>query len=314
MAQIAGEVAGYREGLLSGEDADPAGARVYRTLFGQLARQEAGKPAWLLSIEGPLFELPFAALPAGTAGVREVRMVEKHSVQIVPGALLLGGRERQPLGPYLGVGDPIYNTADPRISAQSRVGDREQADGMNRLAGSGAEIRRSAIRWRGTSEILEGLGATRDKFLGALSRQVPAVIHLATHVIAGADQRGFVAFSLGPDRRPELLATHELATLHVPSSLVVMTGCASSTGEMRPGAGMLGLTRSWLMAGASAVVGTGWPVPDYRSDLLPAFFRHFPGVSAAEALRRSQVEMMRSGTWQADPAFWAAFQVTGGAR
>jgi CHAT domain-containing protein len=39
--------------------------------------------------------------------------------------------------------------------------------------------------------------------------------------------------------------------------------------------------------------------------------RHVP---AAEALRLSQLEMLHSGTWRAVPSYWAAYQITGGAR
>ena len=107
--------------------------------------------------------------------------------------------------------------------------------------------------------------------------------------------------------------------LHVPGALIVMTGCATGTGDARAGAGLLGLTRAWMMAGARAVVATNWPVPDVDGDLIPAFYRNLrtrnsETNSAAEALRRSQVEQIHSGTWQAAPSYWAAFQVTGGGR
>ena len=92
-----------------------------------------------------------------------------------------------------------------------------------------------------------------------------------------------------------------------------MTGCASGVGEARAGAGLLGLTRAWLAAGAGQVLATQWQVEDSRGDLLPRFFEQYSGVRAAEALRRSQVAMLNSGSWQADPAYWAAFQLTGGA-
>jgi CHAT domain-containing protein len=68
------------------------------------------------------------------------------------------------------------------------------------------------------------------------------------------------------------------------------------------------------MAGARAVVATNWPVPDADGDLIPAFYRHLQTASAAEALRRGQVELIHSGTWQASPSYWGAFQVTGGGR
>jgi len=32
---------------------------------------------------------------------------------------------------------------------------------------------------------------------------------------------------------------------------------------------------------------------------------------ALRKLRRSQVEMLQGGNWQADPAYWASYQLTG---
>ena len=71
--------------------------------------------------------------------------------------------------------------------------------------------------------------------------------------------------------------------LRVPGALVVMTGCATGTGDVRVGAGLLGLTRAWMMAGARAVVATNWPVPDIDGDLIPDFYRHLQFNSAADA-------------------------------
>jgi CHAT domain-containing protein len=100
--------------------------------------------------------------------------------------------------------------------------------------------------------------------------------------------------------------------LHVPGAVVVMTGCESGSGQALAGAGLIGLTRAWQVAGASAVVSTLWPVKDSSEGLFPGFYRRLRSLPAAEALRQSQVEMIRSGTWRAQPRYWAAYQLTGG--
>src|SRR5262249_24718527 len=135
---------------------------------------------------------------------------------------------------------------------------------LARLVASNEEVKTGAASWRrgsGTATILEGLDAGRDRFLDELASR-PRVIHLATHVLfpdpgtfAGSSQeQAFVAFSI-PSKiaksGPQYLTTTRISTLHVPGALVVMTGCATGTGDARPGAGLLGLTRAWLMAGAS---------------------------------------------------------------
>jgi CHAT domain-containing protein len=204
---------------------------------------------------------------------------------------------------------------------------REDRGQLNRLVSSSRELQRSSASWRRAKgvarqiQILEGTAARRDIFLQALSA-APSIIHLATHVLssthalASPTQRdqAFLAFSLNASGNPGLLSSSEIGMLHVPGALVVMTGCATGTGEARVGAGLLGLTRAWMMAGARAVVATKWPVPDADGDLIPAFYQYLRANPAAEALRRSQMQLIHSGTWQAAPSYWAAFQVTGGGR
>jgi CHAT domain-containing protein len=228
------------------------------------------------------------------------------------------------------VADPVYNSADPRQKTGPRLTvPRQGPEQLNRLVSSARELRRSSESWRadtspaGPVQILEGTAAQRGAFVEGLNR-APTTIHLATHVLTPTtpSEQAFLAFSLDAEGKPGLLSTSEIGMLRVPGALVVMTGCATGTGDARAGAGLLGLTRAWMMAGARAVVATNWAVPDADGDLIPAFYRHLGAHSAAEALRLSQVELIHSrtfstggpGAWQASPSYWAAFQVTGGGR
>jgi CHAT domain-containing protein len=121
-----------------------------------------------------------------------------------------------------------------------------------------------------------------------------------------------IAFGAGPGGQPEFLTTPEVATMHVPGALVVLSGCETGAGIGRPGTGLLGLTRAWQMAGAGAVVATAWPVADSTGAIFASFYRNLGETGPAEALERSQIEMIRSKTWRAQPAYWAAYQLSGG--
>jgi CHAT domain-containing protein/tetratricopeptide (TPR) repeat protein len=313
-------------------EAERKGQELYEDLFGPLNFGERSKKNWLVSLEGALFEVPFAALVERRNG-HTVYLVQKHSIQAVPGALLLARQSDQAgrSGWFLGVGDPIYNAADSRWSAFSSTA-RPRATATSqlvRLVASGEEVRSSAASWRrqsGTATILEGFQADRNVFLEQLARG-PRVIHLATHVVVPqtdlpgfSREQSFVAFSIpapsststvpARSQSPQYLTTARIATLHVPGALVVMTGCSTGTGDARAGAGLIGLTRAWLMAGASGVLSTVWPVEDSSGEIFSKFYRYYPEVSAAEALRRSQVDML----YHARPAQWASYQLTGGLR
>ena len=308
----------FQHSLIQHEErSSELGEHLYATLLGQLDSRETSRSAWILSMEGPLFDLPAAALRASGK-----YLVESHSLQVTPSATWLRRGTTAPAAGSVGVGDPIYNWADERLSpAAWSVGPTfYQATGqLNRLVASGEELQRVAQVWGSRATALHGENATRSAFLASLSSP-PGNVYLATHVVAKEEQRdrAYLAFSIGADGQPELLGSTDIAMLQVPGALVVMSGCSSGTGQARPGAGLLGLTRAWLTAGARAVLATGWPVEDSRGDLLPAFYRNLTArsnpASAAEALRRGQVEAIHSGSWQSDPAYWAAFQLTGGVR
>jgi CHAT domain-containing protein/tetratricopeptide (TPR) repeat protein len=293
------------------------GEALYKELFGQLGQEAAAKPSWLLSLEGALFQLPFAALVTERKGGKVNYLVSKHSVQTIPGALLLSKRPDPGTGWFLGVGDPIYNAADPRwgTNHNSTLFQTPNADSQfTRLVGSAQELQTSARNWGGRSAVLlKGADARKDLFLRQLAGG-PSVVHLATHVVPSGGSQALIAFGLSPLGQSEFLTTTDVAALRVPGAFVAMTGCQSGSGEAVPGAGLQGLTTAWQMAGASAVLATSWPVRDSSGEILASFYKYLQHFSAAEALRLSQLEMLESGTWRALPSYWAPYQITGGAR
>ena len=327
------------------------GQHLYKVLFGQLSPTEASKRVWLLSAEDALLELPFGALvlePNDGSG-HMVFLAERHSLEIRAGALLPNRPLKRPHGGLVLVGDPIYNRADGRFDNNADRGSghaapegggrswfahtwtppmwaatawfdwtsAETSSQLNRLPGSREEVEASAAAWNATpTVILEGASATRASFLKALT-PTPEIIHLATHALTlGSGDEADLVFSLGRDGRPELLSTFQVRTLDVPGSVVVMTGCATAPSDVKAGLGMAGLVRAWTVAGAKAVVATEWAVQDSTgSALLGSFYRHLRNEmesGVAEALRAAQTDMIHSGTNDAEPAVWAAYQVFGG--
>ncbi len=321
--KIRQQILAFSEALRSGRTgADELGEELYKELFADLGQEAAAGPSWLMAVEGTLFQLPFAALVTGRTGTRANYLVTKHSVQTIPGALLLSTLPELGTGWFLGIGDPVYNVADLRWRKSSGMDSflgffrPAKAFGtpteFGRLVGSDAELRSSASSWAGPAVLLEGMDASRARSLDQVSKS-PALVHLATHVVSSGNT-AMIALSLNRSAEVEFLKMAEVASLHVPGAIVAMTGCDTGGGEVMEGAGLLGLTRAWEMAGAGAVVATSWPVLDSSGDILSLFYKNLRHYPAAEALRRSQMEMLNSAAWQARPSYWAAYQITGGAR
>ncbi|MGH9631653.1 MAG: CHAT domain-containing protein, partial [Bryobacteraceae bacterium] len=314
--------------------------RAYSSLFGSLSPAVAEKTEWLLVLDDALFELPFAALVTGSAGSRPQYLIERHSLRVLPAAAMLESRSsKSKKGAFLGIGDPIYNPADSRWRARAESTGASwfrlssllnfggnQEDGSDdlelaRLAGSGREVVNCSREWRSGEPpvLLLGRDTGRGRILDALSNR-PAVVHFAAHVVQkpGAPELSLIGIGLNNAGQPDYLTPTELASYRFDLGLVVLSGCSSGAGAVRPGVGLMGLTRAWLLAGAQAVTAAQWPIVDDSGELFSHFYQSLASgkealtsAAAAHALRAAQVQMLQSGGWRAQPRYWAAFFVAG---
>jgi CHAT domain-containing protein len=302
--RAAPQVTEFSKAIKEGRPAAPLGREIYSDLFGAVAERYLRHRRWLLELDGPLYELPFAALTAGGSDTAPTYLIERAALQSIPSALLLEPGAIPGDGGFLGVGDPVYNTADSRYR-----GSRGSSDlTLPRLPNTAAELDACARAWSSQdSRLLTGTEA-RSNTLQAALKTNPAIIHFATHVVTapGEFRSGMIALSLDPAGEMGLLGPEEIVARPVAASLVVMDGCHSAQGESLPSAGLMGLTRAWIGAGAKAVMATQWDVPDDAAEsLMTEFYRALrsdPKHRAAVALRQAQVSGLRkdpksSGSW-----------------
>ena len=308
-------------------------AKLYSVLFGPLAPRFRNKTRWLLALDRELFEVPVAALrePVGHA-TRYV--VEGHITQVIPGAgywLDSMARRPKPAGRslFVGIGDPIYNTADPRLEPPSArlagfltIGMFTAAPAaerpalmLPRLVASAAELDACARAWPGERVLLEGSAASRRELAGRLVRE-PAVVHFATHFleVPGTQTDSAIALGLTPGREIDLLMPEEIAHRPLRAGLVVLSGCHSAAGAVVPGGGLLGLTRAFLAAGARSVISSRWATPDDDGALFAGLYANLGTAApsdAGRALRAAQLAMIRTGGLRARPNYWSAYFLVG---
>jgi CHAT domain-containing protein/tetratricopeptide (TPR) repeat protein len=302
------------------------GRQLYDRLFGSLSPRLLQKPTWVLAPDGSLFDLPFAALVPASALSPPEYLIERHAIRIVPGisALLRSPAPRS--GEFfVGIGDPIYNRADMRwlpakYSLPPHAVDAPPARILElpRLLGSAREIESCAAIWRGNDQktlLLEGADAHEDNLARSLPRN-PSVLHVAAHVLFPSDQAGpgMLALGLQPDNHVEIVSATEIASMKANLGLVVLDGCSSGHGPVLPGAGLMGLTRAWFVAGARAVIATRWPTGDQDSgEIFSSFYRLYfstrsqKPVSYGRLLREAQLAGLHAGGPHAAPAYWAAY-------
>jgi CHAT domain-containing protein/tetratricopeptide (TPR) repeat protein len=302
---------------------DELGLEMYQELFGEISAEVQGKSQWLITADDALFDLPFAALVVEKREGSSMYLVEEHSTERIPSALMSSQPESASSRTFVGIGDGIYNTADPRWTSVKRGNDPELGDTslqLARIPASGQELEASANEWRNPQPVLlNGWKANRKEFEGALNRH-PQIVHIAAHFLQPKNkpEQTLIDLGIAPSGEPEVLTQEDISNFRVPGATVVMSGCSSAAAQPLPGSGVLGLTRAWLVAGASAVIGSRWPTPDDTGELFQSFYRDLrircdrgADRRVGASLQHAQLEMLRSNTWRSNPSYWSAFYAVG---
>jgi CHAT domain-containing protein/tetratricopeptide (TPR) repeat protein len=307
-------------------ESGPVNRDVWRVLYRQLmgpVENWLPPPGARVTIipHGPLFRLSFAALVDG----KDRYLIERYALHYAPAGSVLqlmgrGTRDEARRGPYLLVADPA--------PVPVLRGERP----LRRLPGARAEVTRIA-QVVGSDPHTVFTGSAAEE--GLVRAQMPGarVIHLATHAVVGDRDAlaSFVALGSSPAgasdaRHDGRLTAGEVYDVPLQADLVVLSACRSARGVISSD-GTAGLTRAFLVAGASSIVAALWDVADATAAILmPRFYEEYArNVPKDEALRRAQLAVLgdlRRGRVTVpgpngairltdEPAFWAAFALFG---
>ncbi|MBL8220015.1 MAG: CHAT domain-containing protein [Bryobacterales bacterium] len=209
--------------------------------------------------------------------------------------------------------DPVYEAIDARLrNPASVVTTRaEEAHRFPRRRFSGQEA--ETIRKLSGAVPFTGFAASRTRF-DRTSFDRYGVLHFATHAVTYPRQPELsaIVLSLQDDRgRPVdgFVRMYDVARLRLQSPLVVLSACDTAVGRRLEGEGPLGISRTFLAAGASGVVATLWAVDDAATaELMAAFYRELlkRRSTPAAALRQAQLSLRAQSRWR-NPYFWAGF-------
>ena len=154
-------------------------------------------------------------------------------------------------------------------------------------------------------ELLVEEAASRQALTAAASRH--PIVHLATHGEARLDDPNFAHLLLadGP------LGMVDVFNLDLRGALVVLSACESGRVVVHGGDELVGLSRSFLYAGASTLIQSLWRVEDgSTAQLMGYFYRALrDGATKGAALRAAQLALLRGTTPY--PYYWASFQLVG---
>lgn len=314
----------FRRAVEAGEPSHlKTGLELFRGLFLPLAGAARNR-VWTLVPDDALFTLPFGALVTGHRDGRPVYLAEEHVLRLAPTAFPLRSTTPDPpASGFAGVGDPVNNRADVRWPGHhagwwgSPAKFIARGVEMPRLPGSADELSRCARGWP-RQFLLTGSEITEEALGATLSRH-PRVLHFATHVYTSSGEWNAPAIALGlsTDGSMRTLTDSGIAVMPNAPPFVTLSGCSSGRGTYLSGTGLLGLTRSWLMAGSHAVVASLWPTADAGGELFEAYYAHLregparSSLDAARALQRAQKDSLLRGGWSASPSCWGAYFVIG---
>jgi CHAT domain-containing protein len=243
----------------------------------------------LVSPDGPLHRLPFAALQHDQA-----HLAERKALTVTPSGTISAqlARSRGSIASDV----DLVAFGDPRI------------DGSRPLTASRREVEALAGLFPRSRAYL-GDDASADRARAGLKHA--RYVHFACHGLI--DERFPLDSALalaGSDGSGLLHAWEIFERVRLNADLVTLSACRSASGTSFAGEGLLGLTRAFQFAGARSVLASLWDTGDRSTlQIMTRFYALVKaGVSKDEALRRAQVEAIRRG-WH--PVRWANFQLYG---
>ncbi len=334
---LADEVALYRSLLLRGRfETAPSPAldrqaeRLYQLLVGPLGGALTGAERLLISPEGPLHLLPFAALrgPDGrylverwpTATVASARVYLELVRRPRPEALAAATRS-------LAFVAPAYPTA-PAAAPSPEAGRARPTAALERYRAGLPALPGALAEGRALAEVM---GSRLDLLVGSQAEEARAkalrgrlqVLHFASHALLDASSPLDSGLALAaPSALAEggengLLQAWEIFDqLRVEADLVTLSACETAIGLDGGGEGLLGLSRAFQYAGARAVLASLWQVSDRSAVALMRglYRRRTAGARLDAALAEAQCELLTLGQGEAHPYHWAAFALNGDPR
>lgn len=111
-----------------------------------------------------------------------------------------------------------------------------------------------------------------------------------------------------------ILYSHELYALKIPSDLVVLSACNTGVGKINNGEGILSIGNAFQYAGAKSLLLSRWKISDETTPLImEQFYENLKsGMSKGQALQQAKVHYLdNSSQLQSAPYYWGSFYILG---
>jgi CHAT domain-containing protein len=267
------------------------------------------------------------------AGKEELEQVKRRSATINTNADHRGVDERGLAGDVRGMSSGLRGLHFDPLPGAEREG----------------QLIQKTVSGGGKSTIMFLKGDAQEKSLRDIS-EPPEILHIATHgfflkaddnlrrrllslqrgsdtqlpppgdnpllraglAFAGINANAPVLGEIDTDNDGVLTALEVLSLDLSGTRLAILSACETGLGEIHEGEGVYGLRRAFQEAGVQSVVSSLWEVSDAGTQTLMSavYKRLLAGQTPHNALRESQIEMLRKSEWSA-PYIWSAFFMVG---
>ncbi|MFN0140046.1 MAG: CHAT domain-containing protein [Pyrinomonadaceae bacterium] len=248
-----------------------------------------------------LFHLPFATLYS------DKYLVEDFNISYSPSASIFVNSTKRANGfkdkkteSILSIGNPAFDQV-------------EYENTLQRLPSAKDEAKEVAQQYEKLTVLTEDL-ATK-KSIKALLKDID-IFHFAGHYVIDERNPLLSSLILAGDKKAESnLANYEVIGEKLfRTRLIVLSACQTAIEKYYKGEGLVGASRTFLATNVPLVVASQWAVDSEATrDLMVRFhqYRKTKHITTAEALRQSQIEMLKHEKYQ-QPYYWAAFAPIGG--
>jgi CHAT domain-containing protein len=303
--EMLGSIDGTRD-----SEAAQVGRTLYDVLISPVAHMLNKSQEICIIPDKALFYLPFAALISPTTGAF---LLQDYTLLFAPSASVLiicseaarrkaGGSQET----FVGIGNPTF--------------DRATYPQLPDLPSAGVEVRQAAKNYN-VASCLTGEAALK----GLVETKIGSadIIHFACHYVTDEtspmNSRLLLAKDdkMTGDERAWTLSAQEMSQKWLRrTKLVVLSACQTGVEHYYNGEGMIGMARTFMVAGAPLVVATQWPVEtDATANLMIKFhqLRKQQGLPTTQALRLAQLAMLGDTNERyRRPYYWATFLPIGG--
>lgn len=278
-------------------------AREAQNLFGDLlgpfrAEIKGSKRVYLVP-DGPLWELPFAALQSSAGRY----LIEDTELAMAPSLTALVAWRGRPVTPRPAGGYDLL-----------AVGESEFGPSMQRLPAAARQTQAVASLYGSASRMLLGREANEARVKAEAVKA--RVLHFATHGVFEPASPLYSALLLAPEPAgsPDngRLEAREILDLELSADLAVLSACDTARGRIGAGEGVIGLSWALSVAGVRNTVVSLWNVDAASTaDLMVAFHRRVhDGAGYADALRAAALTLLRDPKTR-HPFYWAPFVLIG---